>query len=304
VGQRLDGDQGLTPSAQASAGRRLAAFLHRRPRAALAVLLAPPLGWLLIAYVGSLALLLVNAFFRIDPFTTDIVPKPGLQNFERLLDQEVYRVITIRTILTAVAVTISTAVLAFPIAYYMARQATRRVRGLMVVAILMPLWASYLVKVYAWRVILAEDGILNWALAPLGLKGPGFGDVAVWLVFTYLWLPYMILPIYAGLERIPSSLLEASSDLGARGSMTFRRVILPLAFPAVVAGSIFTFSLTLGDYIAPQLVSSTQFIGSVIYSQVGSSGNIPFAAAYATVPILIMVVYLLIARRLGAFEAL
>jgi putative spermidine/putrescine transport system permease protein len=304
VDQRLDGDQGLTPSAPPSVGRRLAAFLHRRPRAALAMLLGPPLGWLLIAYVGSLALLLVNAFFRIDSFTTDIVPEPGLQNFERLLDQEVYRVITIRTILTAVAVTISTAVLAFPIAYYMARQATRRVRGLMVVAILMPLWASYLVKVYAWRVILAEDGILNWALAPLGLKGPGFGDVAVWLVFTYLWLPYMILPIYAGLERIPSSLLEASSDLGARGSMTFRRVILPLAFPAVVAGSIFTFSLTLGDYIAPQLVSSTQFIGSVIYSQVGSSGNIPFAAAYATVPILIMVVYLLVARRLGAFEAL
>jgi putative spermidine/putrescine transport system permease protein len=300
----MTADVAPDPAAAPSIGRRLAAFFHRRPRAALAVLLAPPLGWLLIAYMGSLALLLVNAFFRIDPFTTDIVAEPGLQNFERMLGQEVYRVIAVRTLLTAVAVTISTAILAFPIAYYMARKATPRVRGLMVVAILLPLWASYLVKVYAWRVILAEEGILNWALAPLGLRGPGFGDIAVWLVFTYLWLPYMILPIYAGLERIPDSLLEASSDLGARSSTTFRRVILPLAFPAVVAGSIFTFSLTLGDYIAPQLVSSTQFIGSVIYSQVGSSGNIPFAAAYATVPILIMVVYLLLARRLGAFEAL
>jgi putative spermidine/putrescine transport system permease protein len=297
-------DPMTTASPRPTAARRLAAFLHRRPRAALAVLLAPPLGWLVVAYLGSLALLLVNAFFRIDPFTTDIVPEPGLQNFERLIAQEVYRTITLRTLLTAALVTVSTAILAFPIAYYMARVASPRTRGLLVVAILMPLWASYLVKVYAWRIILAEDGIANWALEPVGLRGPGFGDVAVWLVFTYLWLPYMILPVYAGLERIPSSLLEASADLGAHGPMTFRRVVLPLVFPAVVAGSIFTFSLTMGDYIAPQLVSSTQFIGSVIYSQVGSSGSIPFAAAYATVPIVVMIVYLLIARRLGAFEAL
>jgi putative spermidine/putrescine transport system permease protein len=186
----------------------------------------------------------------------------------------------------------------------MARVASRRTRNLLVVGILLPLWASYLVKVYAWRVILAEDGILNWALAPLGLKGPGFGDVATWLVFSYLWLPYMILPIYAGLERIPSSLLEASGDLGARSWMTFRRVILPLVFPAIVAGSIFTFSLTMGDYIAPQLVSSTQFIGNVIYANVGSSGDLPFAAAFATVPVVVMIVYLLLARRLGAFDAL
>jgi putative spermidine/putrescine transport system permease protein len=186
----------------------------------------------------------------------------------------------------------------------MARVAGSRKRGLLAVSVLLPLWSSYLVKVYAWYVILAEDGVLNWLLAPFGLTGPGYGDVATWLVFSYLWLPYMILPIYAGLQRIPESLLEASSDLGAKAGATFRRIVLPLAFPAVVAGSIFTFSLTLGDYIAPQIVSNTQFIGNVVYRNVGVAGDLPFAAAFATVPIAIMVVYLLIARRLGAFESL
>jgi len=171
--------------------------------------------------------------------------------------------------------------------------------------VLMPLWASYLVKVYAWRIILAEDGILNWALDPLGLSGPGFGLVATWIVFSYLWLPFMILPIYAGLERIPESLLEASGDLGGQPGTTFRRVVLPLALPAVVAGSIFTFSLTLGDYIAPQIVSGgQQFIGNVVYTNVGVANNLPLAAAFATVPVVVMIVYLLLARRLGAFEAL
>jgi len=168
----------------------------------------------------------------------------------------------------------------------------------------MPLWSSYLVKVYAWRVILQEDGILNWALGPFGLHGPGFGEIAMWLVFSYLWLPYMILPVYAGLERIPDSLLEASGDLGARAGRTFRSVVLPLALPAVVAGSIFTFSLTLGDFITPNLVSSVQFIGNVVYANVGVANNLPLAAAFATVPVLIMVVYLLLAKRLGAFESL
>jgi putative spermidine/putrescine transport system permease protein len=284
--------------------RRVASALYRRPRAALALLLALPLAWLLVAYLGSLAILFANAFFRIDPFTSRVIPDPGFGNFERLLSTEVYRTITVRTLGIAAAVTATTAVLAFPVAYFMARVASDRTRNLMVVAILMPLWASYLVKVYAWRIILAQDGILNWALAPFGMRGPGFGDVATWLVFSYLWLPYMILPIYAGLQRIPQSLIEASSDLGARPGSTFRRVILPLVLPAVVAGSIFTFSLTMGDYIAPQLVSSTQFIGSVIFANVGSSGDLPFAAAFATVPVLVMVVYLLVARRLGAFEAL
>jgi putative spermidine/putrescine transport system permease protein len=182
--------------------------------------------------------------------------------------------------------------------------ASRRVRALLVIAVVMPLWSSYLVKVYAWRIILAEDGILNWALDPFGLSGPGFGNVATWLVFSYLWLPYMILPIYAGLERIPDSLLDASGDLGASAGKTFRRVVLPLALPAVVAGSIFTFSLTLGDYITPQIVSSTQFIGNVVYTNVGVANNLPLAAAFATVPVLVMIIYLLGARRLGAFESL
>jgi putative spermidine/putrescine transport system permease protein len=182
--------------------------------------------------------------------------------------------------------------------------ARRRAKATLVVAVLMPLWSSYLVKVYAWRIILQEDGILNWALGPLGLSGPGFGNVATWLVFSYLWLPYMVLPIYAGLERIPSSLFDASGDLGGRPGLTFRRVVLPLALPAVVAGSIFTFSLTLGDYITPRLVSSTQFIGNVVYDNVGVANNLPLAAAFATVPIVIMVLYLLAARRLGAFESL
>jgi putative spermidine/putrescine transport system permease protein len=204
----------------------------------------------------------------------------------------------------AALVTLTDALLAFPIAFYMAKIATPRTRALLVVAVLMPLWASYLVKVYSWRIMLANSGIVNWLLDPFGLSGPGFGNVATWLVFSYLWLPFMILPIYAGLERIPNSLIDASGDLGGSAWMTFRRVIFPLAFPGVVAGSIFTFSLTLGDYITPTLVSSTQFIGNVVYANVVIANNLPLAAAFATVPVAIMLVYLLIARRLGAFESL
>jgi putative spermidine/putrescine transport system permease protein len=287
-----------------SPGRRLSSFLYRRPWLQLALLLSGPVAWLVVAYLGSLVVLFVAAFWRLDPFTAEVVHDTGLQNFRTLLESDVYRHITVRTVGIAAAVTLTDAVLAFPVAFYMAKVASPRARNLLVVAVLMPLWSSYLVKVYAWRVILQEEGILNWALDPFGLKGPGFGDTATWLVFSYLWLPFMILPVYAGLERIPDSLLEASSDLGARAGRTFRRVILPLSLPAVVAGSIFTFSLTLGDYITPQLVSSTQFIGNVVYANVGIANNLPLAAAFATVPVMIMVVYLLIARRLGAFEAL
>jgi putative spermidine/putrescine transport system permease protein len=207
-------------------------------------------------------------------------------------------------VLIAALVTVTDALLAFPIAFYMAKVATPRMRALLVVAVLMPLWASYLVKVYSWRIMLSNNGMINWLLDPFGLSGPGFGNVATWIVFSYLWLPFMILPIYAGLERIPNSLIDASGDLGGSAWMTFRRVILPLAFPAVVAGSIFTFALTLGDYITPTLVSSTQFIGNVVYANVGIANNLPLAAAFATVPVAIMLVYLLIARRLGAFESL
>jgi putative spermidine/putrescine transport system permease protein len=204
----------------------------------------------------------------------------------------------------AALVTLTDALLAFPIAYYMARVASPRVRNLLVIGVLMPLWAAYLVKVYAWRTILQGNGFLEWVLSPFGVDSPGLSQITnSWLVLSYLWLPYMILPIYAGLERIPDSLLEASADLGGRPRMTFRRVILPLVFPALVAGSIFTFSLTLGDYITPDLVSDAKFIGNVIYDN-SSLGNLPLAAAYSLLPVAVMTVYLLVARRLGAFESL
>jgi len=292
VGPGVDGNQGL------------AATLWRRPRLQLSLLLAGPVGWLLIAYLGSLAVLFLASLWQLDDFSGEIVHKYGFQNFKELIETPVYRQIVLRTVLIAALVTLADIVLAFPIAFYMAKVASPRVRALLVVAVLMPLWSSYLVKVYTWRIMLAHDGIVNWALDPIGLSGPGFGNVATWLVFSYLWLPFMVLPIYAGLERIPNSMLDASWDLGGRPWMTFRRVVLPLAMPAVVAGSIFTFSLTLGDYIAPTLVSSTQFIGNVVYSNVGIANNLPLAAAFATVPVAIMLVYLLIARRVGAFESL
>jgi len=276
--------------------------VYRYPRVQLGALLAAPLGWLGVLYLGSLALLFVSAFWTIEPFSGKVVTEPSLENFQTILTQPVYRTITLRTVFIAGLVTATDILLAFPIAYYMARVASPRTRGILVVSILLPLWSGYLVKAYAWRVILSEGGILNWILGPAGLKGPGFGDVAVWIVFSYLWLPFMILPIYAGLERIPGSLLEASADLGARGGHTFRRIVLPLALPAVAAGSIFTFSLTLGDYIVPSLMSSSQFIGNVVYSNI--SVNQPLAAAYALVPVAIMIIYLAIVRRLGAFEAL
>jgi putative spermidine/putrescine transport system permease protein len=290
--------------ARTGLGRRLSSFFYRHPRARLGALLAGPVGWLVIGYIGSLAVMLVAAFWQLDPFTQEIEHEWTLENFKTLFTEPVYRTITLRTVGMAAAVTVGCAVLAFPIAYYMARLASRRMRRVLVVAVLIPLWASYLVKVYTWRTILAENGVLNWMLSPFGVDGPGYSLVGLWLVFTYLWLPYMILPIYAGLERIPPSLLEASADLGARSGRTFARVVLPLAFPAVVAGSIFTFSLTLGDYITPEVVSSKQFIGNVIYDNIGVANNLPFAAAYAFVPIAVMIGYLYVAKRLGAFENL
>jgi putative spermidine/putrescine transport system permease protein len=281
-------------------GRRLAGLFNGRPRLQVAGLLAGPLGWLVVGYLGSLALLLVAAFWSVDPLSGLTIKSFTLENFEALVNEPVYRTIIWRTVRTALLVTLTDAVIAFPIAFYMSKVASRRGKGLLVVAILLPLWSSYLVKVYAWRTLLSTNGAINWALEPLGLHGPGYGITAVWLVMSYLWLPYMILPIYAGLERLPSSLISASEDLGANPFTTFRRVILPLTFPAVVAGSIFTFSLTLGDYITPRLVSSEQFIGNVIFSNIAN--NQPFAAALAMVPIVVMTVYLLVARRLGAFE--
>jgi putative spermidine/putrescine transport system permease protein len=290
------------PSPRPRLGRRVSAFFHRHTRLRLAALLALPVAWLLVVYIGSLVVLLLASFWQTDPFTSKVVHTYTLDNFRTLWERDVYRHVAWRTIRMAALVTIADAVLAFPIAYYMARVASRRMRGILVVAVVMPLWASYLVKAYAWRTILSHQGALNWALDPIGLAGPGYSETGLWLVFTYLWLPFMILPVYAGLERIPDSMLEASADLGARSLHTFVRVILPLAFPAVVAGSIFTFSLTLGDYIAPGLITSEQFMGTVIYSIRGQA--LPLAAAYTFVPIAVMVLYLFVARRLGAFENL
>jgi len=282
--------------------RRLATFLHGRPHLQVGALLAAPAGWLVIGYLGSLAILLVAAFWTIDPLSGEVIRGLSFENFETLFNEPVYRDIVGRTVLIAALVTVTDAVLAFPIAFYMAKVASRRGKAILVVAVLVPLWSSYLVKVLSWRTMLSAGGVINWALEPLGLNGPGYGNTAVWLVMSYLWLPYMILPIYAGLERIPDSLISASEDLGASPFTSFRRVILPLAFPAVVAGSIFTFALTLGDYITPRLVSNNQFIGNVIFNNI--SNNLPLASALALVPIVVMVGYLMVARKLGAFEHL
>ncbi len=266
-------------------------------------MLSGPVGWLVIGYLGSLTILLVTSFWTLGELSGEIERSVTLDNFKDVASEPVYRSIAGRTVLIAALVTITDALLAFPIAFYMAKIATPRVRSLLVVAVLLPLWSAYLVKAFAWRGILSQEGALNWLLNPLGIENPGYGLFAVWLVMSYIWLPYMIIPIYAGLERIPDNLLSASEDMGAKPGHTFRRVILPLVFPAVVAGSIFTFSLTLGDFITPDLVGSgEQFIGTLVVDNF--TVNLPFAAAFTAVPILIMIAYLLIARRLGAFDHL
>ncbi|HEX5954781.1 MAG TPA: ABC transporter permease [Solirubrobacterales bacterium] len=296
-------EAGVATPERRSAGRRLAGLFHGRPRLQAGALLAGPVGWLVVGYLGSLAVLLVTSFWTLGELSGEIERTFTLDNFRDVVENDVYRSVTGRTVLIAALVTITDALLAFPLAFYMAKVARPRVRGLLVVAVLMPLWSAYLVKVFAWRGILSQEGVLNWVLDPLGIEGPGYGLVAVWLVMSYIWLPYMVIPIYAGLERIPDTLLSASEDMGAKPAYTFRRVILPLAIPAVIAGSVFTFSLTLGDFIAvSQVGSGEQFIGTIVYSNFTT--DLPFAAAFATVPVLIMIVYLLIARRTGAFEHL
>ena len=286
--------------------RRAVAALYRHRAAQLLLLLSPPGAWFVVIYLGSLIVLFVAAFWYLDPTTSAVVKEFSLQNFQQILTDPTYRVITLRTLGFALAVTATDIVLALPLAYYMARMAGPRTRALMVILVLLPLWSSYLVRVYAWRVILQPGGPADWVASLFGFGSLGLypSDWAVWIVFSYIWLPYMVLPIYAGFERIPASLLEASADLGAKGWTTFRRVVMPLALPAVAAGSIFTFSLTLGDYVTPSLVSNTQFIGNVVYDNQGVANNLPFAAAYATVPVVIVAVYLMLVRRLGAFEAL
>ena len=284
------------------------------------LLLLPPLLWLGVVYLGSLGALLAQSFFSLDEFTGQVVREVSLGTYAELLGGRANLDIIGRTVLMAAAVTLGCAVIGFPIAYYAARYASPRGKALFYLAVMLPLWSSYLVRVYAWKLILAREGIVSWAAARTGttplleallalpvIGGPSLSVsyLGMWLVFTYIWLPYMILPTQAALERVPGSLLEASADLGARPGTTFRKVILPLALPGLVAGSIFTFSLTLGDYIVPYIVgTSSLFIGQAVYLHQGTAGNIPLAAAFSVVPIAIMAVYLAVAKRMGAFDAL
>jgi putative spermidine/putrescine transport system permease protein len=288
--------------------RRLGGALWRRPWLKATGLLSPPVLGFLLVYVAALVALFVYSFWTVDPFTSLTVHDWTLENFRELWHGSTYHTVALRTISIAAAVTVTDAIIAFPFAYFMARLAGPRTRALLFILVLLPLWASYLARVYAWRLILNSDGLLNWSLHKVGLPSAGiaYTNTAMWIVFSYIWLPFMILPVYASLERIPHSYIEASRDLGAKGGRTFRSVILPLALPGVVAGSIFTFSLTLGDYITPVLVggASSQFIGNVVYDSVNQASNLPFAAAFAVVPVVVMGVYLVIARRLGAFDAL
>ena len=280
-------------------------LLHRRPGLRLGLLLTPPMLWLGVAYLGALAALFVTAFWGQNSFTGEVERTWTLRNFHDLLTIGVYRTVTLRTIGIAALVTVLDAVIALPVAFYMAKVASRRTQGILVVAVLMPLWASYLVKAYAWRGMLGTGGLVSWLAAPFGLDTPGYGLTALIVTLAYLWLPYMILPIFAGFERLPGSLLEASADLGARNGTTLRRIVLPALFPAIVAGSIFTFSLTLGDYIAVRIVGgANQMLGNVVYDNVGAANNLPFAAAVATVPVVVMLVYLAAVRRTGALDNL
>jgi putative spermidine/putrescine transport system permease protein len=282
--------------------------LWRRPWARATLLLTPPLAWFLLVYVASLVILLITAFWSINPFTTNIDRTWSLSNFQQIFTTPAYLSDIWQTVAMAAEVTVTDAIIAFPFAYFMARVAAPRTRTVLFVAILLPLWASYLAKVYSWVLIFTNNGFLDWVAGGLGLGHPQliYTNWAVYAVFCYLWLPYMIIPVYGALERVPGSLIEASQDLGGRTWRTTRSVLLPLVLPGIVAGSIFTFSLTLGDYITPLLVGGTKanFIGNVIYTNIGIANNVPFAAAMALVPIVIMGLYLLGARALGAFEAL
>jgi putative spermidine/putrescine transport system permease protein len=299
--------------------QRLSTFLYQRPRLVLALLLGPPMLYMVVVYLGSLFILLINSFYYLEEFTGLIVREFTLRTYAQIFEPA-NRDIFVRTAGMAAAVTVADALIAFPLGYYIAKFASPRLKTWLIIAVTLPLWSSYLVRVYAWKLILAQEGILSWFINLLHLDGalnwllslPGIGGsslalspIGMFIVFVYIWLPYMIIPIQTALERVPSSLLEASSDLGARPFQTFRTVILPLAFPGVVAGSIFTFSLTLGDFIVPlSLGNSKFFIGQAVYSYQGTAGNIPLAAAMTMGPVVIMIVYLLIARKLGAFDAL
>ena len=287
---------------------RLGAALWRRPWLRGALILSPPLLWFLVVYLASLVALLITAFFSTNSLTGNIVYQWTWSNFSQIFTQSVYGTIILRTVIMAVLVTITDALIALPFAFFIAKIASHRSRQVFLALVFLPLWASYLARVYAWINILSNHGVLPDFESHLGLPitNLAYTNVAMWIVFSYLWLPFMIVPIYGAFERVPDSLLEASADLGAGSWFTFRQILMPMILPGVVAGSIFTFSLTLGDFITPLLVggASAQFIGNVIYSNIGTANNLPFAAMLAFVPIVIMTVYLLGARALGAFESL
>jgi putative spermidine/putrescine transport system permease protein len=296
------------PAARGTIPSRVSGALFRRPWLRATLLLSVPGAWFVLIYLAALCLLFLSALWSVDPLSGKIVHSWTLENFKTLFTVPAYRTIALRTIGIAAAVTLTDIVLAVPFAFYAARIAPNRLRAVLFVAVLIPLWSSYLARVFSWRLILAKDGILNWFLEQIGLGSVnvGYSNWAMWIVFSYIWLPFMILPVWAAIERVPDSYLEASADLGARTWQTIRSVFLPLILPGIVAGSIFTFSLTLGDFITPTLVggAGSTFIGNVVYQEVGISNNVPFAAAFATIPLAVMGIYLLIARRLGAFEAL
>ncbi|MBT0568341.1 ABC transporter permease [Williamsia sp. CHRR-6] len=293
------------PPRPRSPARAVSSYLAKRPRTRLSLLLAAPLTWLVAVYVVALAALLVTALWTVDSFTGDISKTITFDNLRSITTEALYRTVTLRTLGVAVLVTIIDVVIALPIAFYMAKIASPRARRLLVIAVLTPLWASYLVKAFAWRSMLSSDGIVSWTTDHLGLGRLGYGLTAVIITQAYIWLPYVILPIFAGLERVPDSLLDASSDLGASTAATLRRVVAPLILPAVIAGSIFSFSLTLGDYITVNIVGgATQMLGNLVYTNVGAANNLPLAAAIALIPIVIMVGYLAVARRAGALDKL
>jgi len=293
------------PAPRRGVGRRTSSFLTTHPRARLALLLSAPLFWLGVVYIVALVLLLVTAFWSVDSFTGEIVTEFTLENIITVVTGSLYQTVTLRTVGVALAVTLIDVALALPIAFYMAKVASPRVQRILVIAVLTPLWASYLVKAYAWRSVLSQDGILEWILAPFGLHTPGYGLTATIITLSYLWLPYVILPIFAGLERVPDSLLEASADLGGRTWRTLGLVVWPLALPAVIAGTIFAFSLSLGDYLTVNIVGgANQMLGNLVYTNVGAANNLPLAAAIALIPIVIIFGYLALVRRTGALNNL
>ncbi len=279
-------------------------YLHQNVKARIVSLLLLPMTWLVVIYLGSLATLFITSIWTVDDFTNKVIRTFTLQNFIEIASDKAYLNVTIRTLLIAISVTIVCVIIAVPMSFFMARIVSPKYRPVLIALAITPLWASYLVKIYAWRTMMnPESGFLTWLLSPFGLKSPGYGLIAVVLALTYLWLPYMIIPIYAGMERLPNSLLDASADLGAKPLKTFFKVILPLSYPAIIAGSIFTFSLSMGDYIAVQIVGGTfQMLGNVVYQNFAL--DLPFSAAVALIPVLIMVLYLTLIRRSGALENL